>query len=156
MSTHMRRLPIAIILAAALAIPAVARDESQWSALTTLKPGARIGIIQADLKRIEGRFENFTDSTLTLRADREIIVPKESVVRVYRRPRTRRSIRAVAGGAIGAIAGAVLTGTVGDRFRNEGQDVPAGAWIAGGAAIGAGVGALTGGGYRTVYRRPSR
>jgi hypothetical protein len=83
-------------------------------------------------------------------------VSKENVVRVYRRPRATRGIRALIGGAIGAIAGIVLTGTVGERFRNEGLDVPAGAWIAGGAAISAGIGALTGGGYETIYQRSTR
>ena len=59
-------------------------------------------------------------------------------------------MRALIGSAIGVLAGAILTGTVGNRFRNEGQEVPAGLWIAGGAGIGAAVGALAGGGYKTI------
>jgi hypothetical protein len=147
---------IALILAAAIAAPALAGDSSLWSNLGTLKPGQRIGIIQSDSKRMEGRFETFTDLSISLRGDHEIILPKEHVIRVYRRPRTRRTIRTVIGAAIGAVAGAILTGTVGARFRNEGLDLPAGPFIGGGAGIGAGIGALTGGGYQTVYQRSAR
>jgi hypothetical protein len=155
-----RRAPTAIILAALLALPAFAGDAGQWANLSELRHGQRIGVVQADLKRVEGRFEAFTEAAIFLRPNhenvREIVVPKENIARVYRRPRTNRGIRALIGGAIGAIAGIVLTGTVGDRFRNEGLDVPAGAWIAGGTAIGAGIGALTGGSYHTIYQRSTR
>jgi hypothetical protein len=150
----------AIVLATALALPAFAGDAGQWTNLSELRHGQRIGVVQADLKRVEGRFEAFTEAAISLRPNhenvQEIVVSKENVVRVYRRPRATRGIRALIGGAIGAIAGIVLTGTVGERFRNEGLDVPAGAWIAGGAAISAGIGALTGGGYETIYQRSTR
>ena len=70
---------------------------------------------------------------------------------MYRKPRAKRAVRAVVGAGIGAVAGAILTSTAGQRFRNEGQDVPSGAWIVGCSGIGAGIGALTGGGYQTLY-----
>ena len=50
---------IALILAAALAGPALAADNSSWTNLSTLKHGTRIGIIQSDMKRVEGLFEGF-------------------------------------------------------------------------------------------------
>jgi hypothetical protein len=143
----------AMILAAAFPITALAGDHAQWDNLRELRRGQRIGVVQSDLTRVEGRFEAFTGSAVSLRADREIVVAKENVLRVYRRPRVTRGIRAVIGCAIGIVAGIVLTGTVGDRYRNEGLDVPAGWWVAGGAGVGAAVGALTGGGYKTIYQR---
>ncbi len=148
-----KRNATAMILAAVLIVPALAGDAGQWTNLRELRPGQRIGIVQSDLKRVEGRSEAFTDSGISVRVDREIVVTKENVVRVYRRPRAGRGIRALIGAAIGAIAGIVLTATVGDRFRNEGRDAPAGLWIGGGAGLGAGIGALTGGGYKTIYQR---
>jgi len=149
-----RRTAAALILAAAITFPALAADPAQWANLGELRRGQRIGVVQTDQKRIEGRFEAFTDSAISLRADGEIVVAKEKVVRVYRRPRANRGVRALIGGAIGAAAGILLTNTVGDRFRNEGQDVPVGLWVGGGAGIGAGIGALTGGGYKTIYQQP--
>jgi hypothetical protein len=143
----------AVILSAIIAAPALAQREHSWANLETLKFGDRIGIIQSDLKRLEGRFAGFSDSGISIRTDQTTTVEKENVVSVYRRPRTRRTLRAVVGAAIGAGVGVLLSRTVGDRFRNEGQEVPSGAWIGGSSAIGAGVGALSGGGYRTVYLR---
>lgn len=129
---------------------------SDWTNLEALKAGQHVGIIQSDQKRLEGRFESVTESGITLRTDREITVPHENVIRVYRKPRANRTVRAAVGAAIGAVAGAIFSKTAGERFRNEGQDVPAAGWIGGGAGIGAGVGALTGGGYRTIYQRAAR
>jgi hypothetical protein len=86
-----------------------------------LKSGERIGIIQSHQKRIEGRFQGFTDSAISLSTDRLTTVPRSDVVRVYRPPRINRTKRALIGGAIGLAAGALLTNTAGDRFRNEGM-----------------------------------
>ena len=91
----------AVILAAIIASPAFAGDDRSWANLGTLKPGDRIGVIQSDRKRIEGRFTGFADSGISVRADRETTVPKESVIRVYRRPRMRRPFRAAIGAAFG-------------------------------------------------------
>jgi hypothetical protein len=143
----------ALILAAVFASPTFAGGYTQWDNLRELRRGQRIGVVQSDLTLVEGRFEAFSGSAISLRADREILVEKDKVIRVYRRPRGSRGLRALIGGAIGIAAGIVLTATVGDRYRNEGQDIPAGLWVAGGAGIGAAVGALTGGGYKTVYQR---
>src|SRR5215469_17142031 len=112
-----RRLT-AMILAVALPCTALAGDHAQWDNLHELRRGQPIGVVQADLKRVEGRFEVFTASSISLRADREIVLAKENVVRVYRRPRVARGIRAVISGAIGIVAGIVLTGNVGERYRN--------------------------------------
>ena len=140
-------------LAAILALRAFAEDRSLWSNLGALKSGERIGIIQSDQKQIEGRFQGFTESAISVTADQVVTLPRGNVVRVYRHPRINRTKRALIGAAIGLAAGALLTNTAGDRFRNEGKDVPAGIWIRGGAGIGAGIGAIIGGGYQTVYQR---
>jgi hypothetical protein len=143
----------AVILSVIMTAPAYAQDDRNWTNLGTLKSGDRICVIQSDAQRVEGLFVEFSDSGISIRTGQATVIARDRVVRVYRQPRTRRSLRAVVAAAIGVAAGVMLSSTVGQRFRNEGQDNPAAAWIAGGAALGAGVGALTGGGSRTVYRR---
>lgn len=144
-----------IALALAVGPLAFAADNDDWKALDSLRPGEKVGVIQSNQKRIEGRFQRATESNITIRADQEVTVAKTDVVRVYRHSGGSRTKRVLIGTAIGVAAGGILYGTVGERFRNEGQDVSAGLWIGGGAGIGAGIGALLGGHDQTVYRRPS-
>ena len=130
---------------------AFAADTTQWSNLQTLHSGDRIGIIQSDQKRVEGRFTRAGGSEITIDAGREITLVQSQVVRVYKRPRLTRAKWALVGAGLGLVAGAIINATAGERFRNEGGDITAGALVSG-AAVGAGIGALSGG-YKTVYQR---
>lgn len=143
---------IGCFLSIVIVLPGFAADASDWKNIQSLRSGDRIGIIQSDQKRIEGTFRNATDSGISLVADRDVTVPKDNVIRVYRRARVSRIYRTIIGAGIGLAGGAIVNATAGERFRNEGGDITAGA-ILGGAAVGAGIGALTGGGYKTVYQR---
>ena len=138
-----------------LALTAVlhAEDAGSWNNVQALRKGDRIGVVQANQKRVEGRFESATDSRITLQADREISLEKADVVRVYQPPRHGRVFGAVVGGAIGVAAGAVVDGTLGERLRNEGAGPAKGVFTAGGAGVGVGIGAAVTGSYRTVYRK---
>ena len=132
---------------------ALAADTSQWNNLRELKKGDRIGVIQADMKRVEGRFEIAGETSITLVGDQTVTLQKDNVARVYRRPRWNRLTRTLAGAGIGLAAGAVADGTLGAYFRNESDGSDAGLITGIGAAAGAGIGAASGGGYRTVYQR---
>ena len=143
----------AVLLALLLAAPAFSRNETNWKNLGNLKPGQRIGVIQSDGNRIEGAFAAVSDSTLSIRTDQVIAVPKDSVVWVYRRSRVSRGLRAAIGAGIGVALGVALNGTIGQYLRNEAHDTSPAVWIGAGAAAGAGIAAATGGGNRTVYSR---
>src|SRR5215831_2313901 len=128
----------------------LAADTSQWSGVRELKKGDRVGVVQSDMKRVEGRFENSTDDTITIEG---VTITKDRVVRVYRRPRMNRGVRAAVGAAIGVAAGGVVDGTFGQYLRNEGHGPDAGMITGLTGAAGAGIGAASGGSYRTVYRK---
>ena len=130
-----------------------AQDTSQWSSVQSLRKGDRVGVVQADRKRVEGRFESATDARLTLRGDQEFTLEKAEVVRVYRPARHSRGFGALLGGAIGLAAGGAIDLTVEQYFRNETGGMPKGVVTAIGGAAGAGIGAAAAGGYRTVYQR---
>jgi hypothetical protein len=140
-----------LLLAAAQVGPA--QDAGQWSRVQSLRKGDRVGVIQANRKRVEGRFESATDARITLVADQQVTLEKAEVVRVYQPARHSRVFGAVVGGAIGIAAGGVADGTVGVRFRNEGPNPAKGLITAVGGAVGAGLGAAATGGYRTLYQR---
>ncbi len=143
-----------IVSALALAVlPAVAGDTSQWSLVRQLRTGSRIAIDLADQRRVEGRFTRASEADLTYQAYREITVSRDDVIRIYRRPRLSRTMRALLGAAIGLGGGAIVNATLGARFANEGRDITV-VTLGGGAAIGAGIGAITGrGGNKLIYRR---
>jgi hypothetical protein len=127
-----------------------AGDISQWSGVRELKKGDRVGVVQADMKRIEGRLDSATDEGITVDG---VALSKDRVVRVYRRPKLNRGVRAAVGAAIGVAAGGVVDGTFGQYLRNEGHGPDAGLITGLTGAAGAGVGAASGGGYKTVYQR---
>lgn len=154
MSETMIKQPLAaMLLAAVLAAPAAGRDDANWNNLRTLKSGQPIGIIQSDGKRTEGKFAGVSDSAISILTDQAVNLPKESVARVYRRPRLNRGLRTLIGAGIGVAVGAVLNGTIGQYLRNEAHGTSPAVWIGVSGGIGAGIGAASGGGQHTVYRR---
>ena len=116
---------IALMLAAALAGPVLGADNSAWSNLSDTQTWNADWDHPSGHEAGGGKFRRLHGSSgISVRTDREINLRKEEVVRVYRRPRASRPIRAAVGAAIGAAGGAILSSTVGTRFRNEGQECP--------------------------------
>jgi hypothetical protein len=143
-----------LFVGALIALPASAADSGLWTNLESLRPGDRIGVIQTNQRRIEGKFQSASDSEITLDTGGKVSVQKTDVVRVYRKgmSRTKKILIGTAAGlaAGGAIAAGVYQGSSNEGFFSNG----AATWltVASGAGVGAGIGALTGSGYRTVYR----
>ncbi len=131
-----------------------AQDAAQWNSVQALRKGARVGVIQSDQKRVEGTFESATDSRITIQAGQPVSIEKADVVRVYQPAKHGRVFGGVIGCAVGVTVGAILDGTVGVRFRNEGDSPARGLLTVAGAGVGTGIGVAATGGYRTIYRRP--
>jgi hypothetical protein len=144
------KIVMAVVGSAALALAA---DSEDWAKVQSLREGDRIGIIRADMKRVEGSFVGASESSIVILGDAQMTLSKDDVVRVYQRRKVGRLGRSAIGAAVGVAAGAIVNATLGERFRNEGRDLGTVAVYGGGAAIGAGLGALSGGGDDTVYRR---
>ena len=136
-----------------LAHAGFAEDTSQWREVQALTRGDRVGVIRMNQKRVEGRFDSATDTSITIQADQPVTLEKSEVARVYRPAKHGRVFGLVLGGAIGVAAGGIVDGTVGRFFRNEGGSPATGVITAIGGAAGAGLGAAVAGGYRTVYQR---
>ena len=141
------------LLLLTLAHAGVAADINDWSGIRALGKGDRVGLIRMNQKRVEGRFDSATDTSITIQADQLLTVEKSEVARIYRPAKHSRVFGLVLGGAIGVAAGGIVDGTVGRFFRNEGGSPAAGVITAIGGAAGAGLGAAAAGGYRTVYQR---
>jgi hypothetical protein len=147
-----KRVVLAGWLVCAAANLAAAAATGQWSNVLALRKGDRVGVIQSNQKRVEGRLDSATDARITVDAGQMVSIEKADVVRVYQPARVKRVWGAVIGAAIGTAGGAVIDATAGLRFRNEGQGPDQGVITAIGAGAGAGIGAAVTGGYRTVYR----
>ncbi len=141
------------LLLLTLAHAGFAADVGDWGGVRALGKGDRVGVIQMNSKRVEGRFDSATDTNITIQADQPLTLEKSDVARVYRPAKHGRVFGLVLGGAIGVAAGGIVDGTVGRFFRNEGGSPAAGVITAIGGAAGAGLGAAATGGYRTVYQR---
>lgn len=128
-------------------------QENQWRNVQALHKGDRVGVVQFNQKRLEGRFDSATEARITLQTDQQITIEKSDVVRVYRPAKHSRLFGTVLGAAIGVAAGAITDATLGQYFRNETGGSPAGVITAVGGAAGAGIGAAASGWSRTVYQR---
>jgi len=147
----MKRIALIVGALAMAVLPGVAGDAGQWNRVWRLHAGTRIAIDLSDQRRVEGRFARASEADLTYQASREFTVRRADIIRVSRRPRLSRTVRTLLGAAIGLGGGAIVNATLGARFANEGRDITA-VTLGGGVAIGAGIGAITGSGYKIIYQ----
>jgi hypothetical protein len=145
----MTRLLMITVMVATLS----AADLSDWKNLDALKAGDRVGVVQSNMKRVEGVLGGVSESGVTVDGT---LVAKGEVVRVYRRAGLSRLTRTLIGAGLGVGVGALISQTAGKRFENEGAKfggIEDAGWYAIGIGAGAGLGASTGSGYQTIYQR---
>lgn len=146
---------LAVTLAAALTFGAYGAEKNDWANVEALHRGARIGVVEVGLKRVEGRFAGADGTAIRLESGGVTAIRQENVVRVYRIGMSRQK-RMLIGAAVGLAAGATIAAGVGSGSNGEGifaGGAAPGAAVAGGAGIGIAVGSLTGSGYQTIYQK---
>jgi hypothetical protein len=125
---------------------------ADWTRVTALRAGETVRIETASGKQT-GRFISASDEAVrfTSGGGLEVSVARSEAKRVYVQSQSRRVRNTIIGAAVGVAVGAVIYGTLGTLFRNEGDEqtgymlaLP----IAAGTAVGA---ALPTGSMKKVY-----
>jgi hypothetical protein len=149
------RMPIHIVLATFVGIlsPALqaqapgSRDSVAWAALSRLRPGSGVRVHTAELGRLEGRFLSLTDAAVTVgHAPADTRVALAGIDSLWQRGSAWKT-GAIVGGIVGTLLGAatVYVAASSEDFSDTPPLVFAAAVaipMAGGALLGAGVGAL--------------
>jgi len=129
----------------------LAGDASDWKNVSQLQAGEKIRVVRENMKTVNGRFESFTEDSITVRQESAtVVVPKGEVVRVSITSRSHR-LRNLALGAVAGAGAGVLLGHLGTQRWNGGRE---GVLVAS-ALVGLGCGTAVGAtipDYPTVYR----
>lgn len=151
-----------IVVLLGLAMPALAlaqaqKPENNWDNLNRLQVGQKIQIVDTEMKRHEGTFLAYGADAVSIRTSRgDQGFPRDKVVRVSNREKSKRLRNALIGAAIGAGAGLAI-GALADRaFTETGERDKMKKFltpIAAGAGAGIGAGFAS---YETIYRAPKR
>ena len=152
-------LAIGVVAGVLLAGVGSAKDTAtgSWQALSGLRAGQKIVVVDHEGTRHRGRFRAVSEDSLTIRRKgREISIRSGEVVQVGVRDRSKRwrnvAIVAAVGAGVGlGIAAGVLSSGSGSDAAVE--------FVTASALIGAGAGGALGaamGSYRTVYRQTDR
>ena len=134
----MKALAVSMAVVLTLAPQLAAAD---WSRVAGIRAGDNIRVETASGKQ-NGRLVAATDDELRLTpaSGTEVAVRRSDVRRVFVQSRSNRVRNTIIGAAVGVGIGAVLYGTLGTLFRNEG-DEQTGYMLAVPIAVGTAVGA---------------
>ena len=137
-----------------LLLPVLQLAAQSWEALSPLRPGDKIRVLEIAGTEHKGTFSSFTGQAITLRTDRgEVSVERSRVRRIQVRSSSRRIRNLAIGAASGVAAGVAIDQSLGVYLRNEGAEdagARAATYIAPIALFGGIAAAFPA--YRTVYR----
>lgn len=147
-----------LLIATFSSSPLFGAGKDRWDRVQKLRPGTHIGIVVANARQMEGRFERASDTTLTLEGGTQFTVDKDKVLRIYKIGMSRKA-RTWIGGAIGLAAGAFLAASLSGQLNQEGFFAgPNGGGgtalvLAGTTGIGVAAANLTGKRNKTIYEK---
>ena len=135
-------LASAILFLSSLVAVADSAVEHSWDSLSQLSAGQQIVVVQKDMKSHEGKFQNFTPESISIREnEHDATIQRKDVLRVSMRGKPKRFRNALIGGLVGSVAGSSASSS------NRELWVPVGGWV--GVAVGA---LLPLHPLRTIYR----
>ena len=140
-----RVVAIVLILVGLLAVPASARAiPGRWEKIAALAVGTPIAVALKNRDRIEGKFEEFSPSELSLRTgSAQAAIPRSDIRRIT----TRESDSLANGTLIGAGVGTAIMVWMVTHYLQPDLETSWAVWlmasgVGGGALIGAGIDAL--------------
>ncbi len=136
-----------------LALTLFLADESDWSALSRLKAGDRVHVVQVNKTTVSGHYRNNSADNLVIESEgAEQAIPKNAVVRVSLKTNPHRVRNGIILGIVGGLAGAgAMRFGLACAETDDGCNNTKLAAV-GGAAGGAAIGALLPGGSTVIYR----
>ena len=156
MSTKARMLFLLMVAAIfSVSLQAQGPGKQSWENLNRLQVGQKIQLVQMNMKSMKGKFLSVSEDAISLRVKKnDGTVPREDVMRVTLKEKSKRGRNALFGAAIGAGIGAGLAVVPAKRCANIGGILCSGI-VAGLVAIPIGIGAGVGAAipsYPTMYR----
>lgn len=130
--------------------------ESSWENLRSLRTGQRVEVFQNDLRSQRGEFLDVSDEAVSLKVQNDTLrIPREQVLRVSTREKSKRLRNILLGAAIGTAVGFGAGAWVDNKASESGENLGRFIGFLAGVGSGAGIGAAIPG-NQTVYRaRPS-
>jgi hypothetical protein len=130
--------------------------ESSWENLQALRAGQRVEVFQTDLRSQRGKFLEVSDGALSLKVKNDTLtIPREKVLRVSTREKSKRLRNILIGAAVGTAIGLGIGAWVDSQASESGENLGRFIGFLVGVGSGAGIGAAIPG-DRTIYRvRPA-
>ena len=126
--------------------------ESNWENLRSLRAGQKVEVFLNDLRSQRGEFLEVSHDAVSLKVENDTLrIPREQVLRVSTREKSKRLRNILIGAAIGTAAGFGAGAWVDSRASESGENLGRFIGFLAGVGGGAGIGAAIPG-NQTIYR----
>jgi hypothetical protein len=158
----MRNVHRALLALIATAATCAAQSPGGWTSVQALSSGTEVRLAIAKSNAVSGKLESATDNSLTINpGGSPQSFQRQQITRVLVKTEARRKRSTWIGLSVGAGSAAAIEGAIAlscGGFCTDARTSHKAAFIGGGIALGAAVGALFGaalsrGGWREIYRQ---